>query len=177
VNTAVIDEEGRVLLTRREDFHVWCLPGGHVDEGESLAEAAIREAREEVGLDVRLTRLVGIYSRPNLGGFHSLAVFAAVATGGMLQPHPEEVAEVGWFGPTEIPRDVLWGEREWIEDVFSGRTGVVRSTHTHRPDIWPRSRSEHYEMRDRSGLSRVEFYDQLREALGDERSRLEVEGA
>jgi ADP-ribose pyrophosphatase YjhB (NUDIX family) len=53
VNVAVIDGD-RVLLTRREDFEVWCLPGGTVDEGESLAEAATREVREETGLDVRL---------------------------------------------------------------------------------------------------------------------------
>jgi ADP-ribose pyrophosphatase YjhB (NUDIX family) len=177
VNTAVIDGEGRVLLTRREDFRVWCLPGGSVDEGESLAEAAIREVREETGLDVELTRLVGVYSRPNMGGYHSLAVFAARAVGGELRPDPVEVVELGWFAPTEIPDDLYWGYRERIEDAFSGRAGIVRMTSTQRPDIFPRSRVEHYAMRDASGLGRVEFYRQLHEALGDERSRLEVKGS
>ncbi len=60
VTVAVIDED-RILLTKREDFEVWCLPGGGVDPGESVAQAAIREAREETGLEVQLTRLVGIY--------------------------------------------------------------------------------------------------------------------
>jgi ADP-ribose pyrophosphatase YjhB (NUDIX family) len=55
VNVAVI-EDGRVLLTQREDFPVWCLPGGGVDPGESLAQAAVREVREETGLEVELER-------------------------------------------------------------------------------------------------------------------------
>jgi ADP-ribose pyrophosphatase YjhB (NUDIX family) len=63
VNVAVI-EDGRVLLTQREDFEVWCLPGGQVESGESLAQAAVREVREETGLHIELLRLVGIYSRP-----------------------------------------------------------------------------------------------------------------
>lgn len=63
VNVAIVSE-GRVLLTRREDFDVWCLPGGQVDAGESLAEAARREVREETGLEVRIERLVGMYSGP-----------------------------------------------------------------------------------------------------------------
>jgi hypothetical protein len=56
--TVAILRDGKLLLTRREDFEVWCLPGGCVDEDESLADAARREAEEETGLKVRLTRLV-----------------------------------------------------------------------------------------------------------------------
>ena len=61
-NVAVI-QDGKILLTKREDFEVWCLPSGGVEDGESLAEAAIRETKEETGVDVELTRLVGVYSR------------------------------------------------------------------------------------------------------------------
>ena len=46
VNVAIMSES-KVLLTRREDFEVWCLPGGAVDDGESLARAAVREAEED----------------------------------------------------------------------------------------------------------------------------------
>ena len=64
VNIAIL-KDGKILLTKREDFEVWCLPGGIVEPGESVVEAAVREAREETGLEVGLTRLVEIYSRPN----------------------------------------------------------------------------------------------------------------
>jgi ADP-ribose pyrophosphatase YjhB (NUDIX family) len=49
VNIAVI-QDGQILLTQREDFEVWCLPGGEVDACESIAQAAVREALEETGL-------------------------------------------------------------------------------------------------------------------------------
>ena len=55
-----IIEDGKILLTKREDVEVWCLPGGGVEDGESVAEAGIREAKEETGLDVELTSLVGV---------------------------------------------------------------------------------------------------------------------
>jgi len=77
-----IIQAGRVLLTKRDDFHVWCLPGGAVDNHESLADSALREAREETGLELELGRLVGMYSQPNWeGGSNHLAVFAAVPAG------------------------------------------------------------------------------------------------
>ena len=53
VNVAVI-HENQILLTKRGDFEIWCLPSGGVEEGESVAQAAIRETKEETGLDVEL---------------------------------------------------------------------------------------------------------------------------
>lgn len=177
VNVAVIDERGRVLLTRREDFEVWCLPGGGVEAGESLAEAAVRETREETGLEVALTRLVGLYSRPNFGGYHTLALFAGKIAGGTLRPAPAEVIETGWFGAGDLPADMLWGQRERILDALSGAGGsLVRSRAAARPDGWPTARAEQYALRDRSGLPRNEFYRRHAAVLGAEASRLEVEG-
>jgi ADP-ribose pyrophosphatase YjhB (NUDIX family) len=82
-NVAII-QSGRILLTKREDFEVWCLPGGHIDPRESLAQTAIREAHEETGLDIELLRLVGVYSRLSEGGDMHLALFAARPIGGTL---------------------------------------------------------------------------------------------
>ncbi len=59
------DTRDKVLLTRRADNGLWCLPGGAVDPGETVEEACIREIWEETGLRARIVRLVGVYSDPN----------------------------------------------------------------------------------------------------------------
>ncbi len=59
------NERQAVLLTRRADNGQWCLPGGKIDPGESVAEGCVREFFEETGLLVRVVRLVGVYSNPN----------------------------------------------------------------------------------------------------------------
>lgn len=61
----IFNEEGKFLLTKREDNSQWCLPGGAVEAGESVSEACIREVFEETGLNVRVKRLVGVYSHPD----------------------------------------------------------------------------------------------------------------
>src|SRR3954471_14585046 len=60
----VVDEAGRILLHRRRDNEMWALPGGVMELGESIAECAVREVREETGLEVEITGIVGIYSDP-----------------------------------------------------------------------------------------------------------------
>jgi 8-oxo-dGTP pyrophosphatase MutT (NUDIX family) len=64
-SAAIFDEQGRIFLTRRTDNGQWCLPGGGMDAGESVAEACEREVWEETGLRVRVKRLVGVYSHPD----------------------------------------------------------------------------------------------------------------
>ena len=62
---AIFDEQGRIFLTRRTDNGQWCLPGGGMEPGESVAEACEREVWEETRLRVRVVRLVGVYSHPD----------------------------------------------------------------------------------------------------------------
>jgi 8-oxo-dGTP pyrophosphatase MutT (NUDIX family) len=64
-SAAIFDEQGRIFLTRRADNGQWCLPGGGMDAGESIAEACEREVWEETGLRVHVKRLVGVYSHPD----------------------------------------------------------------------------------------------------------------
>src|SRR4030066_410646 len=105
VNVAII-QDGKVLLTKRRDFEVWCLPGGEVDSGEPLAQAATREAREEVGLEVELERLVGIHTRPQwLSCGSHVVVFAARISGGELVIQPQEVMEARFFTRDELPNE------------------------------------------------------------------------
>lgn len=159
VNIAIL-ESGKVLLTKREDFEVWCLPGGAVDDGESLADAALREAREETGLAVELKRLVGIYSRPNWHdeGSH-IAVFAAAVVGGTLRLQPSEVLEARYFDSDELSDQViLFGQKQRILDALNDVTGAVWTQYTAWPFPIEMTRKELYQMRDQSGLSRLDFY-------------------
>lgn len=159
VNIAIIVDD-KILLTKREDFEVWCLPGGEVDPNESIAQAAVREAWEETGLEVRLSRLVGIYSKPQWAGSGAHNVlFAAEPVSGALRLCPGETIEVGYFAIDKIPPDILPWHQLMIRDACAGIGGSVAQ----RQDIeWPFppnvSRQEIYAQRDHSGLSRQQFF-------------------
>jgi ADP-ribose pyrophosphatase YjhB (NUDIX family) len=177
VNIAVF-EDGKVLLTRREDFWVWCLPGGHVDPYESFAQAAVREVREEVGLEVELTRLVGLYSRPEWSnGIYHLALFAARPIGGSITPDPHEVVEAAYFDLDQLPAGLMIGQQQRILDAASGVGGSLarREVICYPPDL-PIPRRELYAVRDQSGLAPAEFYARHFSVLETTPGVIEVEG-
>ena len=64
VNVVVTNAAGDVLLIRRSDNQNWAVPGGAIDLGESMVQAAVRETKEETGIDCEITGLVGIYTDP-----------------------------------------------------------------------------------------------------------------
>lgn len=63
-SAVVADEDGRILLTRRRNNDLWTIPGGAMEPGETIAQTAVREVKEETGVDVEVVGLVGIYSNP-----------------------------------------------------------------------------------------------------------------
>jgi ADP-ribose pyrophosphatase YjhB (NUDIX family) len=113
------DGAGRLWLLRRAfdpGAGLWTFPGGFVDLGESVEEAARREVREELEIDVELGALCGVYSRP--GDRIVLIVFFARALG---EPRTtEEAAEVRAFAPAEIPWDELafWSTERALRDAL-----------------------------------------------------------
>jgi ADP-ribose pyrophosphatase YjhB (NUDIX family) len=149
------------LLTK-EDFETWILPSGGVEDGESLAQAAIRETKEETGLNVELTRLVGIYSRlSNMSPAH-IVLFAARPIGGEIQCQPGETIAVEWFAFDEIPEPLSLGHTRRIKDVVEGASGVVVLQEINFPAMPNKiTQKELYKLRDQSGLSRQEFYLQM----------------
>lgn len=138
--TVAVPDGGRILLQLREDVGLWNLTGGAVEPGESLAQAAVREVREETGLEVRLTRLVGIYSRPKWrrGGCHDV-LFAAEPVGGCLVTTAAETLDVRFFDPEHLPDALFWWHRRMIADALSGAGGVVWSQNA----IWPFEADRH----------------------------------
>ena len=111
------DADGKVWLLRRAfdpGAGLWTFPGGFVDLGESVEEAALRETREELDIDVELGGLVGVYSRPE--DRIVLVVFEATATA--TPRTTEEAVEVTAFAPHEIPWDELafWSTEQALRD-------------------------------------------------------------
>ena len=158
VNVAVT-QDNIILLTQREDFETWILPGGGVEEGESIAQAAIRETKEETGLDVELTGLVGIYSR--LGNFLSdhIVLFTGKSIGGKIKCQAGETIAVKWFPFDQIPSPLSLGHKRRIEDVLHVIRGACIRQEFNLPN-YPEgmNRKSLYELRDNSGRSRQDFY-------------------
>ena len=122
VGTIIADENGRVLLVRRAiepGYGLWVFPGGYVDRGEEVRAAAIREAKEEAGLDVRLDGLVNIYSWP--GRPLVVIVYAATPVGGEICVD-EECLEAQWFERGAIPWNELafQSTRDGLSQFFDG---------------------------------------------------------
>lgn len=158
VNVAVM-QEGKILLTQREDFETWVLPSGRVEEGESLAQAAIREAKEETGIDAELTRLVGVYSRTGTMYPGYTTLFAARPVGGERRLQRGETIAVEWFSFDEIPTPLSVGQARRIQDAIDGAAGLVVLQEIHSPQLPDQiTKEELYALRDRSGLPRQEYY-------------------
>jgi 8-oxo-dGTP diphosphatase len=116
-------EQGIVLVKRAIEpgYGKWVFPGGYVDRGEEITVAAIREAREEAGLDVRLDRLINIYSYA--GSTPIIVVYAATMISGELALDDEN-SEIREFTVEEIPWDDLAfrSTREALRDYLDGFT-------------------------------------------------------
>jgi len=116
VGTIICAGDERLVLVRRAiepGYGLWVFPGGYVDRGEEITAAAIREAREESGLDVRIDGLVNIYS---YGRSPIIIVYAATALGGVLCAD-DECLEAGLFKADEIP---------WESLAFRSTTDALR---------------------------------------------------
>jgi len=124
----------KVLLTQRTDNGRWCLPGGHAESGESVAEACEREALEETGLKVRVTRLVGVYSNPdqlviypdgNKAFFVVLSFEAEIVEGELTLSN--ETTAYGYFTLQEMESMPMHGEhKQRVEDALLGGGTLIK---------------------------------------------------
>ncbi len=112
VNVGVTNDDGAVLLIRRSDNENWALPGGAMDIGETIAQAGVRETREETGIKCKINRLVGVYTNPRHVMLYTSngevrqecsLVFAARPISGEPTTSSES-SEVRWVPASEIDR-------------------------------------------------------------------------
>jgi ADP-ribose pyrophosphatase YjhB (NUDIX family) len=120
VGAVVGNEDDEILLVQRGDSGVWLYPTGWADVGYSAAEVAVKEVREETGIEVEAVRLIMVLDGLRIGitqiPLYSL-VFQLRPIGGTLQAHPLECRDVGWFAEDALPAP-LAGAGLWKEHAF-----------------------------------------------------------
>jgi ADP-ribose pyrophosphatase YjhB (NUDIX family) len=108
-----------VLIKRRNPPHGWALPGGFIDYGEAAEHAALREAKEETGLDVERLELFGVYSAPDRDPrFHTLSiVFTGWAKG--VPKAADDAADIGLFMQDTLPLPLAFDHAKILEEFFA----------------------------------------------------------
>jgi len=128
----VFDAQRRILLHRRTDNGKWSLPGGMLEVGETAEQGVAREVREETGYEVRVVRLIGVYSDPkittvtyadgNTISYVSL-LFECEVTGGAPQLNDESSA-IDWFSPADLPQPFVENHVPRVKDALAGQTAA-----------------------------------------------------
>jgi 8-oxo-dGTP pyrophosphatase MutT (NUDIX family) len=129
-SAVIFDQNGeKILLTKRSDNGQWCLPGGVMEPGESIRETCEREVLEETGLEVKVIRIIGVYSNrdllveyPDGNKFQIVVVsFEAGVNGGKLRLS-NETTDYGYFSWPDIQKMELLGHhKERIADALSDK--------------------------------------------------------
>jgi 8-oxo-dGTP diphosphatase len=118
----IIEYEGGVVLIKRKNPpYGWAIPGGFVEYGESLEEAAVREAGEETGLRVKLLRQFHTYSDPRRDPRQHTISTVFIAEGSGVLNASDDAAEAGVFAEDALPAGMAFDHGEILEDYFKGR--------------------------------------------------------
>jgi ADP-ribose pyrophosphatase YjhB (NUDIX family) len=140
VGAIVGNQQGELLLVQRADSGIWLYPTGWADIGYSPVEVALKEVREETGVECEPVQLLAIIDGLRMGftrfGMY-MVLFHCRAVGGELQAHPLETSGVGWFGPENLPA-ATGGVGWWAPMAFAAIRGerMAASFDPPRPDVW-----------------------------------------
>ncbi len=133
VSAVIEDSAGRVLLCQQSQGHrLWGLPGGKVRACESPADAAVRDIREETGIESELVELIGLYRLTGDGCGEDMPdlcvhVFRARLTGGEAAVNaPGRIRRLAWCETGSLPQPLTATTRTAIADAVAGRAGVLR---------------------------------------------------
>lgn len=114
-----IDNEGILLIERKNPPYGWAIPGGFVDYGESLENAAIREAREETSVEVELIRQLHTYSEPSRDPRQHTISTVYVGKGRGKPRAEDDAKSVAIFREDNLPGKLAFDHRQILEDYFS----------------------------------------------------------
>lgn len=132
VAAIVFNDKGEVLLQRRKDVDKWGVISGHVEFGESVTEAILRELQEETATSASIKRLIGIYSSPLSQTYQYTDRTVQYVTSyfevNLLADIPpnfsnEETAELRFFPPDAIPEDLALVNSYWLQDALDTQAG------------------------------------------------------
>ena len=113
-----IDSKGIVLIKRKNPPYGWAIPGGFVDYGESLEEAAVREAKEETNLEVKLIRQFHTYSDPKRDPRHHSISTVYIAKSKGTPKAKDDALEIGIFNESNLPDEIAFDHRNILTDYF-----------------------------------------------------------
>jgi len=113
-----IESKGIILIKRKNPPYGWSIPGGFVDYGESLEEAAIREAEEETNLEVELKRQFHAYSDPNRDPRHHTISTVYIAKGKGIPKAKDDATDIGIFTESNLPDEIAFDHRSILIDYF-----------------------------------------------------------
>jgi 8-oxo-dGTP diphosphatase len=134
VSAAIFDERGRVLLHKRRDVDQWCIISGHVEFGESVEQAILREIREEANVEAVIIRLIGVYSSPpsqlyqyDNKNIHYVTTYFEVSLQTQIQENfkNDETAAIRFFSINEIPENFAKINPYWLEDALNRQGPAV----------------------------------------------------
>lgn len=128
VSAIIFNDHGDVLLQRRKDTGKWCIVSGHVEFGESIEQAMVREIEEELGVASMIKRLIGVYSSPAYATYYypgrtvqyvvtyfEVELLETIATG----LTNDETVEVEFFSPADLPHDLDLVNPNWLADALN----------------------------------------------------------
>jgi 8-oxo-dGTP diphosphatase len=130
VAVAIFNENGEILLQKRKDVNKWCIISGHVEFGESIENAVLREIEEETNVKASIVRLIGVYSSPGSQTYfykdktvqYITSYFEAKLTDTFCPDFSNnETQQLKFFKPENIPDDLALINSNWLTDALSKR--------------------------------------------------------
>ena len=133
VAAAIFNDKGEILLQKRKDVNQWCIISGHVEFGETIEAAILREIEEETNVKANITRFIGVYSSPASQTYiykdktvqYVTSYFEAKLTSGIAPNFSnDETGELQFFNVENIPHDIALINPNWLTDALNNSSAV-----------------------------------------------------